>query len=133
MTHRVKVKSLLHLYELISEHERILLDVLRQIIIDRLPDYCKEKIAYNVPYFYANKGICLLWPSGIPRGGIDSGVLLGFWNGNLLKDEDNYLIRGSNKKIFYQIYNKPEEINIDAVNKLLDEAIDLDKSFIKKK
>ena len=129
----MKIKSLLQLNDHLTENEQIILDILRQIIIENLPAYCKEKISYNVPYFYGNKGICIVWPASIPRGGIKEGVLLGFWQGYLLKDEDNYLTHGTNKKIFYKIYKSVEEINEIAIVKLLKEAIDLDKSFPNKK
>jgi len=125
----MRTRSILHLYELLPEHERLITDVLRQIIIDNLPSYCKEKISYNVPYFYGNKGIAIIWPSTIPRGGIKKGVLLGFWHGNKLKDEDNYLTHGTNKQIFYKIFTNVEEIDERAIGKLLEEAITLDKQW----
>ncbi len=96
-----------------------------------LPTYCREKISYNVPFFYGNKGICIVWPATVPRGGIKSGVLLGFWYGNKLKDEDGYLTHGTNKQIFYKIYQRAEEIDDKPIKKLLKEAIKLDASFKK--
>ena len=75
----IKIKSLVQLYELLPENERIITDVLRQIIKENLPISCKEKISYNVPFFYGKKGICIIWPATVPRGGIRKGVLLGFW------------------------------------------------------
>lgn len=122
----IKIRSLLQLYEVIPEHERIIVDVLRQLITEQLPPNGKEKISYNVPFFYGNKGICIIWPSSIPRGGIRQGVLLGFWYGNRLADTDNYLTHGTNKQIFYKIFNDVKEINVKAVVKLLKEAVKLD-------
>lgn len=124
-----KIKSLLELYDAIPESERILVDVLRHIVMDHLPTYCKEKISYNVPYFFGNKGICIIWPAAIPRGGVKSGVLLGFWNGYLLEDTARYLTHGTNKKIFYKIYQSPDEIDEGAIVKLLKEALAVDLSF----
>src|SRR5882757_9093326 len=111
LTSSMKIRSLLELFEALPENERLIVDVLRQIILENLPAYCKEKISFNVPYFYGNKGICLVWPATIPRGGFKQGVLLGFWHGNKLKNKDNYLIHGTNKQIFYKIYKTPEEID----------------------
>lgn len=122
----IKIKSLVQLYELLPENERIITDMLRQIIKENLPISCKEKISYNVPFFHGKKGICIIWPAAVPRGGIRKGVLLGFWYGNKLKDTGNYLIQGTNKQIFYKIYHTPEEINIRAIIKLLKEAIEID-------
>ncbi|MDB5229419.1 MAG: hypothetical protein JWN76_224 [Chitinophagaceae bacterium] len=122
----IKIRSLVQLFEILPENERIITDVLRQIIIENLPGYCKEKISFNVPYFYGKKGICIIWPATIPRGGIKEGVLLGFWYGYKLKDRDRYLVHGTNKQIFYKIYKSPDQINETAIVKLLKEAVQLD-------
>src|ERR1700741_2208458 len=125
-TSSIKIRSILHLYESIPDEQRIIVDVLRQIISENLPSTCKEKISYNVPFFYGRKGICIIWPSAIPRGGIKEGVLLGFWYGNRLEDVDQYLQHGTNKQIFYKIFKSPEEINERKIKKLLKEAVRLD-------
>ena len=122
----VEIGSLLHVFDRLPENERIIVDVLRQIIHENLPLYCKEKLVFNVPYFYGKKGICIVWPSSIPRGGIKQGVLLGFWQGNKLNDADNYLIHGTNKKVFYRIFKDIEEIDEGAIVKLLKEAVRID-------
>ena len=122
----MKIRSTLQLYEMLPEMELMIVDVLRSLVKDTLPDYCKEKISYNVPFFYGKKGICIIWPSTIPRGGIKEGVLLGFWYGNRLADSDNYLIHGTNKQIFYRIYTDVVQIDTNAINKLLHEAANLD-------
>ncbi|MBK6635701.1 MAG: DUF1801 domain-containing protein [Chitinophagaceae bacterium] len=122
----IKIRSVLQLYEAIPMHERIMVDVLRQVITAKLPAYCREKISYNVPFFFGHKGICIIWPAAIPRGGIKKGVLLGFWHGNKLVDEDKYLTRGSNKQVFYKIFNDVEEIDVPAIEKLLEEAVKTD-------
>lgn len=128
----IKIRSLAQLYELLPEHERIIVDVLRQIVAETLPSYCKEKISYNVPFFYGNKSICLIWPATIPRGGIKKGVLFAFWYGHLLNDKDHYLQRGTNKQIFYKIYNDADEIEVDGVVNILKEAARLDASWKKR-
>ena len=127
----MKIKNLVELYSLLPEEEKLIVDVLRQIIIENLPKYCKEKLSYNVPFFYGNKGICIIWPSAIPRGGVKNGVLLGFWYGNKLVDKDDFLTHGTNKQIFYKIYQTAEEIDDKPIKKLLKEAIRLDASFNK--
>lgn len=129
----MKIRSYTELFLMLPEEEKIITDVLRQIILDALPAYCKEKISFNVPFFYGNKGICILWPSTVPRGGIKQGVLLGFWYGNKLQDKQQYLTHGTNRQIFYKIYHKAEEINERPIISLLHEAIALDKTFHKKK
>lgn len=128
-----KIRSVLQLYELLPEHERIIVDVLRHLIKEHLPANGKEKISYNVPFFYGNKGICIVWPSTVPGGGIKKGVLLGFWYGNRLDDADGYLTHGTNKQIFYKIFNTVEEIDIKAIIKLLKESVKLDSGWKNKK
>ncbi|MDQ2656595.1 MAG: DUF1801 domain-containing protein [Bacteroidota bacterium] len=127
----MKITNLVDFFSILPEDEKIIVDVLRQIVIETLPEYCREKLSYNVPMFYGNRSICIIWPSTIPRGGIKKGVLLGFWYGYKLKDPDRYLSHGTNKQIFYKIYQRPEEIDEKAIKKLLKEAVELDKSFKK--
>ena len=127
-----KILSLLQLYELLPEHERLVVDVLRELVKGCLPAYCREKISYNVPLFYGNKAICIIWPATIPRGGIKKGVLFGFWYGNRLQDSDRYLTHGTNKQIFYKIYQHVDEIDINALEKLLKEAAALDAGWKKR-
>ncbi|HET6769752.1 MAG TPA: DUF1801 domain-containing protein [Chitinophagaceae bacterium] len=122
----VKIESLVQLYELLPENERVIIDVLRQIVKEYLPVGCREKISYNVPFFYGKKGICIIWPATIPGGGFKKGVLFGLWHGNKLHDRDSYLTRGTNKQVFYKIFYSPDEINTTAIIKLLKEAIKVD-------
>ena len=124
-----KIKSILQLYDALPAHQRIIVDVLRAVVTEQLPAYCKEKISYQVPFFYGHKGICIIWPAAVPRGGFKKGVLLGFWYGNKLVDADNYLTHGTNKQIFYKIYHDVDEINVKAIIKLLKEAVKLDGQF----
>lgn len=125
----MKIKSLTELYDFLPENEMIIVDVLRSLIKDTLPHHCREKISYNVPFFYGKKGICIIWPSTIPRGGIKEGVLLGFWYGHRLIDEDQYLLHGTNKQIFYKIFKDHDQIDEKAIVKLLNEAIKLDEKW----
>jgi hypothetical protein len=125
-----KITSLVQLFDRLPENERIIVDVLRQIISENLPNYCKEKLAFNVPFFYGHKGICIIWPASIPRGGFKQGVLLGFWRRNELSDEDGYLTHGTNKKVFYKIYKHADEIDEPAIVKLLKEAVKVDRNSI---
>ncbi|HEY0730781.1 MAG TPA: DUF1801 domain-containing protein [Chitinophagaceae bacterium] len=130
-TSTFRISSVVQLFELLPGEERIIVDVLRQIILENLPSTCREKIAYNVPFYHGKKGICIIWPSTIRGGGIKEGVLLGFWYGKLLIDEDNYLKHGTNKQVYYRIYKSADEISEGPIVKLLKEAIKLDASWQK--
>ena len=128
---KIKIQSLSELYHLLPGSERLMVDVLRKLFADNLPSRFREKISYNVPFFYGNKGVCIIWPATIPRGGIKSGVLLGFWYGCKLNDADNYLTRGTNKQIFYKIYADVKEIKPKPIITLLKEAVRIDELFSK--
>lgn len=119
-------------FERLNENEKIITEVLRDIIHETLLPHCKEKISYGVPYFYGNKGVCILWPASIPRGGVKEGVLFGIWYGNRLTKNISYLDKGSNKQIFYKIFKTPDEINIKKVKSVLQEALGVDKAWEKK-
>ena len=124
-----KFQSFGDFWEHLPGNERALVDTLRQIVLENLPPYCTERFAYNVPCYYGKRRIALIWPASVPRGGIKAGVLLGFSQGHRLKDEDNYLTHGTNRVIFYKIYQKVSDINEHAIAKLLHEAAELDSGF----
>jgi len=127
----IKFQSFVEFREYLPENERILVDVLRGIILDTLPEYCKEKLTFNVPYFYGHKRICLIWPAAVPWGGFKEGVLLGFSQGNKLTDAGSYLTHGTNKQVFYKIFKSIEEINEAAIISLLCEAVLYDNTFVR--
>lgn len=125
----MKFQSFVEFWDYLPENERIIVDVLRQIIHTHLPSTFNEKLAYNVPFYYGIKRVCLIWPASVKGGGIRSGVLLGFSQGNKLQDPDNYLKHGTNKQVYYKIYQSVDEIDELAISKLLKEAIELDLMF----
>ena len=84
-----KFRSMGEFWEYLPENELVIVDYLRQIVLENLPKDHKERLAYNVPCFYRKRRICLIWPASVPRGGIKSGVLFGFSQGYKLKDPDN--------------------------------------------
>lgn len=55
----IKFRSLIEFWDHLPENERIITDVLRQIILETLPGDCKEKLTFNVPFYYGKKRICL--------------------------------------------------------------------------
>jgi hypothetical protein len=127
----IKFQSFVDFWDHLPEDERIIVDVLRQLVLTYLPSTVKEKLSYNVPFYYGNRRICLIWPASVKGGGIRSGVLFGFTQGYKLNDSDNYLLHGKNKQVYYKIYRTVDEIDEAAIAKLLKEAIELDKTFNK--
>lgn len=129
----IKFRSFIEFWEYLPENERIITDVLRQIVLENLPSCCKEKLTYNVPYYYGKRRICLIWPASIPWGGFKSGVLLGFSQGNKLADKDYYLTHGTNKQVFYKIFHSIDETDTKTIILLLKEAVAIDDNFRKYK
>jgi Domain of unknown function (DU1801) len=125
----IKFRSLVEFWEYLPEQERIITDVLRQIVLENLPAHCKERLTYNVPFYYGKRRICLLWPASVPWGGFKTGVMLGFCQGNKLNDADHYLTHGSNKQVFYKIFQSADEIETEPIVSLLNEAIEIDSGF----
>jgi len=122
----IRFRSMIEFWEYLPKNQRLVVDLLRQIIIEHLPKACKEKLTFNVPFYYGKRRICLLWPASVPWGGFSSGVMLGFCQGNKLKDPANYLSHGTNKKVFYKIFNSVNEIDEAAIVSLLEEAVEMD-------
>ena len=125
----LKFRSLVEFWEFLPEHERLITDVLRQIVLETLPANCREKLSYNVPFYYGNRRICLIWPATVPWGGIKSGVLFGLCQGNKIKDESNYLMHGTNKQVYYKIFHSVEEVDATSIVSILNEAVEVDKSY----
>ncbi len=113
-------------WEKLPEHERLIVDVLRQIVIENLPATCREKFAYRVPFYYGKKRICCIWPGSVPRGGFSSGVLLGFIQGYKLKNLRGYITNGTNKQVYYRIIHSVDEIDEKIIVLLLKEALEID-------
>jgi hypothetical protein len=57
----IKFRSLVEFWDYLPAKERIITDVLRQIVLENLPAHCKEKLSYNVPFYYGKRRICLVW------------------------------------------------------------------------
>ncbi len=119
----MKFRSIIEFYDSLPKDEMVIVDILRNLIKENLPPGSKEKFAFNVPYFYRKRGICIIWPASVKGGGVKEGVLLGFMYGFKLSDVDKYLISGTNKKIFYRIFTEPEQIDELAIKTLLAEAV----------
>ena len=97
----IQFKSLVEFWEYLPPEESLLAEILRQIIIEKLPLTHKEKLCYNVPYFYLKRRVCFIWPAAIP----------------------------TNKQVFYKIYKSVEEINATDIQRLIIEAIAIDETW----
>ena len=120
-------KTFVEFWEALPDDERIIVDVLRQIILQNLPEGYSEKVGKSVPFYSGKKRVCVLWPASVPRGGVRKGVLLGFCQGYRLKNPNGYIYSGTNKRIYYRIIKSVDEIDEKEIVLLLSEAIELDR------
>lgn len=129
----IKFNSVEDFLEHLPLYERKIVDVLRSIVLDCIPD-CTEKLSYNVPYYYRNFRICFIWPSNIPWGNVKlNGVQLGFCQGYLMKDDLNYLEKGNRKQVFIKTFQDVKDIDRDLIRTYIYEAVELDDLIKKKK
>ena len=101
---------------------------LRDLIAETFPNY-REKLAYNVPFYYNNNRICFIWPAAIPWGNLSQGVALGFERAKHLDPEQHFLKYNGRKTIGRMVIRNIEELNedkLDSVKLLLQEAYLLD-------
>jgi hypothetical protein len=122
---QTKFKSIGEFLDFIPEEEQILVESLRKIIFECIPD-CEERLAYNVPYYYRHSRICYLWPASVPWGGVDAGVSIGFCRGNLLPDETGYLEKGNRKEVYTKTFTSQKQIDRDLLKSFLYEAKEID-------
>ena len=109
-------------------HERKMVDTLRRIVMECIPD-AKEKLAYNVPYYYRHSRICFIWPASVPWGNVKlNGVQLGFCRGNLLQDSIGFLEKGTRKQVYTKTYTDVKTIreDEDLIRAFLFDAIEVD-------
>ena len=113
-------------------HERPIVDRLRAIILDCIPN-AREQLAYNVPYYYRNARICFIWPASVPWGNVSlNGVQLGFCKGFLLSDELNFLEKGNRKQVFTKTFFAVDDIDEALIIVYLLEAVELDRNLKQK-
>lgn len=122
--------------EFLPSSELKIVEVLRNLIFSSIPD-CREKLAYNVPFYYKKKNICFIWPSSIKWGNMkERGVRMGFSYGYLIQDDISFLDKGERKQVYWKDFYRPEDIDIDLLKYYLFEAARIDnlnKSAAKRK
>lgn len=125
---KVKFQSYLEFYDFISPEHQLMVTFLKDIIKETIPDI-KEKLSWNVPFFYKKKSICFIWPGSAPWGDkTNKDVQLGFTKGYLLRS-NSYLEIGNRKQVRIKTFNSLTEIeeDLEIIIELLREAVALDK------
>lgn len=124
----IQFKSVDDFLDYLPEEELGVVLFLRKTIQECMPDV-KEKLAYNVPFYYRHSRICFIWPASIPWGKVNKGVAVGFCKGDLLTDETFK----STKFISKLTYLTVKEIDIDFLKQQIYEAILIDEQIAKAK
>ncbi len=122
---KVNFRGFSDFYDFIPAEEQVIVDFLREIILDAAPEL-SERLSYNVPFYYFRHRVCYIWPSTIPWGGLKpgTGVALGFTKGRQLASD--YLTGGKGKDVRYRLFNQVQDIDTLLVSDLVCEAVRLD-------
>ncbi len=111
----------------LPSEELLLVNYLRNLILETLPQV-KEKLAYNVPFYYLKKRIAFIWPASVPWGKLREGVALGFTQGYLFSDQS--VFPSTDHKVIRQfIFNSPEDVDPYLIKALILEAVEIDNSL----
>ena len=120
--------------EYLPDDERRIVNTLRKIVLDCMPEG-KEKLAYNVPFYYQHKRVFYIWPSSIPWGKIkETGVVeFGFCQGIKIEDEIGFLNKGDRKEMASVKFRSLKEIDLDLLRSYIYEALFIDEQLAKEK
>ncbi|MET0758915.1 MAG: DUF1801 domain-containing protein [Flavobacterium sp.] len=127
-TQGLEFKTTDEFLDYLPEEELEIVLFLRKIILDCIPD-CKEKLAYNVPFYYRHSRICYIWPASIPWGKVEKGVAIGFCKGELLSDDTFETTKFASKQTFTSV----KEIDAAILKQQIYEAVLIDEQIVKAK
>ena len=122
----VQFKSIEEFLDYLPEEELELVLFLRKIILECMPD-CKEKLAYNVPFYYRHSRICYIWPASVPWGEVTKGAAIGFCKGASFLDETFESAKFVAKRTFVSV----KEIDVVLLKQQIYEAILIDEQIVK--
>jgi Domain of unknown function (DU1801) len=118
---KIKFKNVGDFLDSLPDNELKIVEVLRDLVLESIPD-CKEKLAYNVPFYYRHSRVVFIWPASVSWGAVDNGVVLGFCKGTQLFDLDTT----DKKTVERKVFTSAKDINMNEIRQLLYEAILLD-------
>ena len=118
-------RSVTDFLDYLPPDELRIVERLRGLVFECIPD-AREKLAYNVPFYYRHARICFIWPGSVPWGKTEKkGVELGFCKGHLLPDP-SYLNIGNRKEVYIKTFYSTRDIDADRIRGLLYEASAID-------
>lgn len=127
-TQGLEFKNVDEFLDYLNEEELEIVLFLQKIILECMPD-CKEKLAYNVPFYYRHSRICYIWPASVPWGKVEKGVAIGFCKGASFLDETFEATKFASK----QTFNAVKEINVVILKQQIYEAVLVDSQIVKSK
>lgn len=114
------------LFDQLPEEERVIAAILRTLVKENLPDV-REKLSWGAPFYHGKRSICFIWPASIPWGKLQEGVALGFARADVL-EHHGFLGIDNRKQIGRHVFLRAEEIDVEAVSDLLQQALAFDQS-----
>jgi hypothetical protein len=118
---KIKFSSVEEFLDLLPPEEAAVVESLRELVLSSIPD-CREKLAYNVPFYYRHSRIVFIWPASVPWGNLEKGVALGFCRGSELFNLDTE----GKKTIGRRVFQSLREIPREEIRQLLYDAVLLD-------
>lgn len=105
-----KFRNVITFLDSLPDNEMKILETLRELVLDSIPN-CKEKLAYDVPFYYRYSRIVFIWPASVPWGSVANGVMLGFCKGTQLFD----LAAKDQKAVGRKIFTTLKKINQEEI------------------
>ncbi|KIA85196.1 DUF1801 domain-containing protein [Flavobacterium sp. AED] len=127
-TQGIQFNTIEEFLDYLTEDEREIVLFLRKIILECIPN-CKEKLAYNVPFYYRHSRICYIWPASIPWGKVEQGVAIGFCKGTSFLDETFETTKFTSKVTFTSV----AAIDVAFLRQQIYEAVLIDEQIVKAK
>lgn len=120
-----KFSSINEMLDKLPATEMEIVECLRSLISNTLPNV-RERLSYNVPFYFGNRRIVYIWPGSIAWGDrIKEGVEIGFCYGKFLS-HNNYLEQNNRQQVFSKRIYRINEINTKLIEQLLVEANEID-------
>ena len=126
---KIKFRNIDDFLSYLPEEELVIVEYLREIVLDCIPDG-REKLSYNVPFYYKNARICFIWPASVPWGKVEKGVALGFCQAQHLS---TVIPDVGTKNISKQLFLSLKDIEVDQLRSQLYEAVVVDEELAAQK
>lgn len=128
---KVDFRNIDDFLDYLPEDELAIVERLRTLVLETIPEM-KEKLAYNVPFYYRHYRLLYIWPAAVPWGGLQSGVSLGFCYGSQI-DDGSYLNRADKKQTASKNFKSADEIDTFMLRELIYQSVEIDNELFRQK